>query len=285
MPKYIIRIFSNFCSSTECKTKFESIDEAFLMENYGSDGDIYITDGDEFTHAIILNTAMPLLRNIPKENVIGLAYEPPHFLQLHTPFIAYAERFIGKYFIGQSYGLPAPFIEHSGYMWHTPPLSNIPTKKPRIMSIMVSQKTMAPGHKYRHELVKHILASDLPIDIMGRGCAYYPEDSRLKGGFDGLEPYLSYQFHIAIENFQLNHYYSEKIMDPLFCGTTPIYLGCHHIDRYFPNMVIKLTGNVGIDMKMLTDIVRNPSAYRREIDIEMVKQTTSLVKNIPLLFG
>ena len=285
MPKYIVRIFSSFCSSTECKTKFETIGEAFLLQNYGNTKDIYITDGDDYTHVIILNIARPQLHNIPKENVIGLACEPPHFLGLTTPFITYAQQYIGKYFIGQSFGLPAPFIEHHGFMWHTAPLKSIPVSKPHKMSIMVSQKTQAPGHTYRHALVSRILASDLPIDIMGRGCKYFPPDSRLKGEFHALEPYLSYQFHIAIENFQLNHYFSEKILDPLFCGTTPVYLGCTNIDTYFPGMVIRLSGDVDKDMALLRSILNHPEEYRKPIRIEDVKNTTSLVKNIPAIFG
>ena len=285
MPKYVVRIFSSFCSSTECKTKFETIGEAFLLENYGNTKDIYITDGDDYTHVIILNVARPQLHNIPKENVIGLACEPPHFLGLTPAFITYAQQYIGKYFIGQSFGLPAPFIEHHGFMWHTTPLKSIPASKPHQMSIMVSQKTQAPGHKYRHALVSRILASDLPIDIMGRGCKYYPPDSRLKGEFHGLEPYLSYQFHIAIENFQLNHYFSEKIMDPLFCGTTPVYLGCTNIETYFPGMVIRLSGDVEGDMALLRAILNHPEEYCKPIQLDDVKNKTSLVKNIPEIFG
>ena len=284
MPKYTIRIFSSFCSSTLCKQKYESIDEAFLEHNYGPTKDIYITDGDDYTHVIIMNVDMPRLKNIPKENVIGLAFEPPHFLGLNNEFVHYAQKYIGKYFIGQTYGLPAPFIEYQGYMWHTPPLKIIPNK-PNLMSIMVSQKTKAPGHKYRHELVSKILASDLPIDIMGRGCKYYKSDPRLKGEFNSAEPHLYYQFHIAIENFQINHYYSEKVMDPLFCGTTPVYLGCHNIDDYFPGMIIKLSGDTTKDMELLSDILKRPEAYRKPIDIDAVKKTTSFVKNIPRLFG
>jgi hypothetical protein len=285
MPKYHIRMFSSFCSSTECKNIFESIGETFLLENYGPTRDIYITDGNDFTHVIILNTAMPFLRNIPKENVVGLAFEPPHFLGLNIPFVDYAKRVIGKYFIGQSYGLPAPFIEHQAYLGHIAPLKTLPSSKPNIMSIMVSQKNGAPGHKYRHTLVSHILASNLPIDIMGRGCKYYKPDSRLKGEFERIEPFLSYQFHIAIENFSLNHYFSEKIIDPLLCNTTPIYLGCTNIDHYFPNMTIKLSGNVDQDMQLLTNIIQNPENFRKTIDIEAVKNTTSLVRNIPSIFG
>jgi hypothetical protein len=284
MPKYIIRVFSNFCSSTECKRKFES-SEAFLETNYGNTKDIYITDGDYYTHVIILNTAMPILPNtIPKENVLGLAYEPPHFLGLTTPFVHYAQQYIGKYFIGDTYGLPSPFIENQAYLWHNPPLKSISTK-PHFMSIMVSQKTMAPGHKYRHELVAKILKSNLPIDIMGRGCKYYAPDPRLKGEFNDLEPYLSYQFHIAIENFQSNHYFSEKIIDTLLCSTTPVYLGCKKIEKYFPGMVVCLSGNVETDIALLRNILENPDKYRKPIDIDVVKNTTSLIKNIPTLFG
>jgi hypothetical protein len=129
------------------------------------------------------------------------------------------------------------------------------------------------------------LASDLPIDIMGEGCKYFRPDSRLKGKFHALEPYLSYQFHIAIENFRLNHYFSEKILDPLFCGTTPVYLGCTNIHTYFPEMVIRLSGDVNQDMRLLRDILNHPDEYRRQIRIEDVKNTISLVKNIPAIFG
>ena len=34
--------------------------------------------------------------------------------------------------------------------------------------------------------------------------------SQLKGDFVNHEPYLDYNFHIAIENIQSNHYFSEK---------------------------------------------------------------------------
>lgn len=285
MPKYIIRFFSSFCSSEECKTKYETIDEAFLESNYGNTKDIYITEKNDYTHVIILNNAMPKLKNIPKENVVGLALEPPQFLNITREFVDYAEKYIGKYFIGEKYTLPSPFMEHHGYMWHIPPMKSYFSNKPNIMSIMVSQKSFAPGHIYRHELVKRILNSPLPIDIMGRGCQYYRNDSRIKGEFNRLEPYLSYQFHIAIENFALNHYYSEKIMDPLFCGTVPVYLGCKNIGNYFPGMVIELCGDIDNDFALLENICKNPENYTREINITEVKNVTSLVKNVPLIFG
>jgi hypothetical protein len=73
-PIYKIKFFSDFCDSTECKKNFE---KCFENKN------IIITDKEDYTHAVILNKATPVL-NLPKEKVIGLACEPFDFLRL-TP--------------------------------------------------------------------------------------------------------------------------------------------------------------------------------------------------------
>ena len=59
---------------------------------------------------------------------------------------------------------------------------------------MVSEKTDAPGHKYRHALVKKILDTDLEIDIYGRGCKYYKDDKRIKGEFEDCDLYKNYLY-------------------------------------------------------------------------------------------
>lgn len=41
------------------------------------------------------------------------------------------------------------------------------------------------------------------------------------------------QFHIAIENCSVNHYFSEKILDCFISKTIPIYCGCLNIGEYF----------------------------------------------------
>ena len=53
--KYRIRIFSAFCDSENCKSVYERLCQTDLMPNYGADKDIYITDGDDYTHAILMN--------------------------------------------------------------------------------------------------------------------------------------------------------------------------------------------------------------------------------------
>jgi len=243
------------------------------------------TEGNDYTHVFLMNTPMPNIQHIPKENVIGLAFEPIQYLGLTPEFIEYAKKYIGKYFIGDLQNLPKPFVEQYSYMWHYNPLSYVPEKK-KIMSIVFSTKTHAPGHIYRHHLVQEILKTNLPIDIYGRGCIFYKNcnDNRLKGEFKEYEPYESYQYHIAIENFQSNRYFSEKIINPLLASTIPIYLGCKNIHDYFPTETIDLTGILKEDITILHNICNNPSSYLTQIDVSKVKQTTNFLVHIEKLF-
>ena len=146
------------------------------------------------------------------------------------------------------------------------------------MSIMISDKLNAPGHKYRHMLVREILKTDLDIDILGRGCKYYDiSDRRLKGLFTGNEIVDNYEYHICIENYVTKDYFSEKIMDPLLSNTVPIYLGCENIDNYFGGMVIKLSGNLDGDMKLITKLAKK--SVVNNIDIKRVEEVIN-IKNL-----
>jgi hypothetical protein len=308
----IIKIFSSFCDSQHCKESLENSFQAYTFPNYGKDKDIYITTEDDYTHVIILNVAMPVLKDIPKENIVGLAYEPPIFLGLNNNFIEYAQKYINKYYIGDKYDLPLPFIEKYAFMPHISQPYIIPDKK-NIMSIMVSKKNTAPGHKYRHILVQHILQYNLPIDIYGLGCSIYDnfnknnmpsinkndrasqdsffkfknnnKDPRIKGEFQDIEPYSTYKFHICIENFSTSEYFSEKIINTLYYKTTPVYWGCKNIENYFPNMSIVLSGDVNRDIELLKNILRNPNDYEKPIDIDKVKQSTNFFSNIESIFS
>ena len=80
------------------------------------------------------------------------------------------------------------------------------------MSILISEKLNAPGHKYRHILVQEILKTNLPINIYGRGCELYKNvnDIRIKGTFNKNEMYDDYMFHICIENFSTHRIISAR---------------------------------------------------------------------------
>lgn len=282
--KYKIRFFSSFGDEKQVKEVLHRLCETSNMNNYGAGKEIEVTDDDDYSHVFILNTAMPKLKeNFPKENVVGLAFEPYIFLGLSQEFIDYAEKNIGKYFIGDRSILPSVFVEHYSYMWYCTPCRTIPFKTKR-MSIMVSEKGVTEGHMYRHMLVQGILREGLPVDIYGRGCAYYKiEDDRLKGEFEEVEPYRDYDFHICIENVQSNHYFSEKIVNPLLNGTTPIYLGCMNIQQYF-GKIITLSKNPVSDLELLKNILREPMKYKKDIDLEKIKDTVYLYRNLDSIF-
>ena len=275
-----IKIFSDFCSSEGAIKTFINLNELEKDDEYNR---LYsFTTNEDYTHAILMNKAMPTLR-IPKENVIGIAFEPLEFMNLTSIFCSYAQRFIGKYYIGNAVGLKAPFVEGFGYMWHTPLKEKI-KDKPKKMSFMISEKNFAPGHIYRHKLAEKILLSDLNIDIFGRGCEYHLMrgniDTRLKGSFDNHTEMLDdYEYHIAIENYTSPHYFSEKLMDPLLCNTVPVYLGCMNYNNYFDKMVIGLTGDLEKDMGIIEELLKSPSDKRINIDLEKVKNVIS-IKNL-----
>lgn len=276
----LIKVFCDFDTSKNCKEKYEKISFLHMIDYYGKDKKIYITDKENYTHAIILNTIMPKL-TISKENVIGLAYEPIPFLNLTNEFIEYAKKHIGKYFIGDKKKLPDPFIEGNAYMWYSIP-SIIMKDKTKLMSIILSQKRFAPGHNYRHLLVEKIIQNNLPIDIYGLGSNLYKYPS-VKGIFKEFEPYANYYYSICIENFQSNHYFSEKIINPLLCNCSPIYLGCHNIDKYFNN-IIKLTGNLENDILILINILKNPTIYYNTSYNKKNINTVNLIENIENLY-
>lgn len=272
----VIKFFSSFCDSSKCKEVYEKICQVIPNNRFS------ITTDNDYNFAVIINTAMPKL-NISKENVIGLAFEPVQFLGLTNEFIQYAVQHISKYYIGDTtaFNLPKPFIEHYAYMWHPIPLKSIPVK-PKILSIVISEKLSAPGHKYRHHLTQEMLKRKLPVDIYGRGCNLYNKKniSNIMGEFNGLEPYEKYVFHIAIENFQTEAYFSEKITSPLLCGTIPIYLGCKTIEKYFPNEVIRLSGVIDKDVLLIEDLIKNPEKYKKNIDVESIRNTIHLFNHI-----
>ena len=278
---YKIKIFCPFAPSKNCKEIYEKINYSSEIDFYGKDKNIYITDDEDYTHAIIINTIMPNLK-IPKENVIGLAFEPIYFLGLTNEFINYAQKYIGKYYIGDKNNLPEPFIEHFGYMWHSRPSKEI-TYKPNVISIAVSKKRQAPGHIYRHKLIEKIIELGLPIDIYGHGSTDYSYN-RVKGSFNDAEPYENYLFSICIENYQCSHYFSEKIITPIMYNCMPIYLGCNNINNYFDD-IIKLTNDINKDILLLINIIKNPNEYyKRTYNTKNIK-TVNLIENIDKLYS
>jgi len=256
---------------------FASYDPNFdqkLFENLYNKTDERITfvNDNSYTHAIIINVATPLL-TIPKENVIGLAWEPIEFLFLTPQFIEYAKKYISKYFIGKKGNLPEPFEESYGYLshdWATTPFKTY-DDKPGLMSLMVSHKSFLPGHRYRFQLASRIIKENLPVDIWGGGCEilknFFPDSTQIKTKFENYYTLAGeYKFSIAIENTISPLYISEKITNCYVHNTIPIYDGAEKVDEVFGyNCCIKLTGNLDKDMEIIKNIIKNPDAFKIDV--------------------
>jgi hypothetical protein len=272
-----IRIFCNWRRDA---------DEIYIKVDKLKNINFKFVNDDSYTHAIILNSAMPELK-ISKVNVIGLSHEPYDFLNINNKFINYAKKNIGIYFIGNKKKLPNPFFENYGYLWHVPFLNKIPNKY-KLMSFVISNKISTDNQKYRHELAERILNGNLPIDFYGKKI-FKNQDNRIKGEYDFFQgpysqiPYLDYNFNICIENFCEPHYFSEKITNALCCGAIPIYYGCEHIDSYFPGYSIKLIGNLESDMNLIESICKNPKRYMKNLDLQKIKNKIS-IENVINMF-
>lgn len=278
-----IKVFSNFADSKGCKKCFEGILNYTIPHHYGNNKTFVLTEEDNYNCAIILNTAMPTL-TIEKEKVIGFAFEPYEFLRINKTFIEYAKKHIGKYYIGDKRDLHDPFVEGIGYMWHGNPHRSL-TNKPNIMSIVLSSKKQATGHKYRHQLVQKIVELCLPIDIYGTGANNY-KGQTIKGPFKSYEPYEEYMFTIAIENYKNNDYISEKFLTPLMFNCMPIYWGANNIFKYVTtDETILLTQNIDQDIDILKKILTSPNDYYRKTYNKKNIKTFNLLLNIPEVFG
>jgi hypothetical protein len=234
---------------------------------------------------------MPNL-SIPKERVIGVAHEPNVILFMNTDkarFIEYAKQKIGTYYIGDKESLPEPFQEGQLFLTHNRAMSipQHPMNKTKFCSIILSGKKFMPGHVYRHELVKEILKTDLPIDIYGHGSRLYGNDPRIKGAFPqtyeavhGTTPYKDYRFTICIENSVSNHYFSEKIINPLMYQTVPIYFGCRNIHHYFHHPIKHLTGRCHDDIKILHEMFTDGTTTCVGLDLKEILKRVNIFDQI-----
>jgi len=273
-----IKFFSSFCSSEVCLQRYTHIYTDFIQNP-----SIEYTSDDNYTHAVIINTAMPSLA-CARTKTIGIAFEPICYLRLTPKFIDYATRNISVYYIGDNSNLPLPFTSHYAFMWHSPIPKIIPIKT-MAMSIIYSQKKETFGQKYRHDLVTKILKLGLPIDIWGKGCSSNEKkDPRIKGEFSDTEPYEKYHFTIAIENCSLSHYVSEKFLNALIYETTPIYYGAKCVDWKFENQFIRLNGNIQQDMDLIADILKNPSKYKKFINSHLIAEKINIRNHFPKIF-
>lgn len=101
-------------------------------------------------------------------------------------------------------------------------------QKSKLLSIIASNKRFTYGQRLRHELVSR--HRDRINGLYGNG--YQP----IKDKIEGLQDFM---YSIAMENCDMNSYFSEKLMDCFLTGTIPIYWGFSRVSEFFdPNGII-----------------------------------------------
>lgn len=240
-----------------------------------------LTNDTDYTHCITLNNRQaPYGFNL--KNVIGLCYEPPEIMKYSKNFIDYSKNF--KNFLVPYTFNDMPSNWKHCYSFLHPHIFRVEGeyKKKKPMSLVLSWKKETELHKYRYKLAEEILKTKLPIDIYGnfKGLTN-KKDDRIKGKYPhlGNEPFKDYFFSIAIENSQHDHYFTEKLLNPLLLNCNAVYMGCNKIDDYFDKGILSLSGKLTTDMMLIEDICMNIERYYEEIDTQTVLDRVS-IKNV-----
>jgi hypothetical protein len=240
---------------------------------------------DSYTHAVIIDNARPKLKPISKRNIVGYEAEPFPISGIQGS-INYIVNSCDTFYCYDREGLPnLPPVFKNG-IGMLPPMGfydgNFQTKKPKLMSYIMSSKGFLEGHKLRHAILEEILKTDMQIDIFGRGLVI--KDHRMKGELvdkkNGLKPY---KFTICIENLQYHSYFSEKFTDPLLCNSIPIYWGSPRMDEMFrSDSFIGLPKSIDGIMETITDIYHNPYKYEKDcsLGVEDLKYKTNWLEHM-----
>jgi hypothetical protein len=105
------------------------------------------------------------------------------------------------------------------------------------------------------------------------------------GPFDRFSiPYETHLFSICIENFTSAEYFSEKVLNPLMCGCTPVYLGSPNIEKYTGDTIVRMNGDISHDMNLIVSILKTPSLFIKQINPYTIEEKVNFLKNLDTIF-
>ncbi|HOX15130.1 MAG TPA: glycosyltransferase family 10 [Smithellaceae bacterium] len=175
----------------------------------------------------------------PKTNTVFIAGEPPTIKTYQREFL---DQFAAVISSDININHPHPIFQQSGLPWHVgrrqrnhiniqftkdydelKGMTSIPKRK--LLSVVTSSKIMTEGHRRRFEFARQLKTHfGDKIDLFGRGL------NEIEDKWDAL---ADYRYHVAIENSEVKHYWTEKLADAFLAGCYPIYHGCPNITDYF----------------------------------------------------
>ncbi|MDO5463807.1 MAG: glycosyltransferase family 10 [Akkermansia sp.] len=176
-------------------------------------------------------------------------------------FCDYAISFTRETFGGRNlffplavYRLVSTDIDDSVFLLKNP-------EKRKFCSFVYSNDTAGEGAIYRKKFCERLMESYKRVDCAGR-VLHNCDDDLLSGRFDEKNWHQSkilflskYKFNIAFENSNIDGYLTEKIVDPFFANTVPIYWGSEGNVSPFPKEAM-ICANDFEDMSALIDYIK-----------------------------
>lgn len=114
--------------------------------------------------------------------------------------------------------------------------------KSKLCSMIISNKKITSGHKFRHVISDYLTQNNLPVDLYGgkylplphAKVTAYTKDCTPRHITNGkINALKDYMFSITIENSKEDYQFTEKLIDCFLTGTVPIYYGCPSIGKFF----------------------------------------------------
>ena len=210
-----------------------------------------------------INKDINFLKEINKKNSLLIACEPPsiHF---------YPQEYINQF---EYVICPDVNIKHKNkikitpfFPWHIGQNRNSSLvnkninfkslfhkkfNKKKKISVIQSHKISCKEHEIRKKIIDTIVQEfQSEIDVYGTGF-------KKEVISDKINVLADYHYHICIENFFSNDFWTEKLSDPLIARTNPIYLGCQNLNQYFPdNFILLKDFDMKHNLKILEEILK-----------------------------
>lgn len=138
-------------------------------------------------------------------------------------------------------------------------LSNMVIHKSKVMSSIVSEKYNDPGHIKRIDFLKYLEKVNLEFDLYGAGNKWkFSNYKKALPDHCKDEGILPYKYTFNAENFSINDYYTEKIIDGILGECLVFYWGCPNLDKYIDSRAyVRLSlSNFENDMRLIETAIR-----------------------------
>ena len=147
-----------------------------------------------------------------------------------------------------------------------------------VLSAICSGLNISNGHDFRIKLIQQLQRENFPIDVYGKNSThlfsphmgelpYHQKD-------DGL---MSYKYHIAVENTDLDNYYTEKLIDGILSECLCFYWGCKNVDKFLDSRAfILLPYDINESVKIIRESIQNDEYSKR---LKYIKEMKNKILN------